>query len=53
MRLGIQDLLNQENLFLQDANQDGVLNRDNDQMMQRFKRGTYFTFGIQYKFREK
>ena len=53
MRLGIQDLLNQENLFLQDANQDGVLNRDNDQVMQRFKRGTYFTFGIQYKFREK
>jgi outer membrane receptor protein involved in Fe transport len=53
MRFGIQDLLNQENLFLQDANQDGALNRDNDQVMQRFKRGTYFTFGIQYKFREK
>jgi TonB-dependent receptor len=53
MRLGIQDLLNQENLFLQDANMDGKFNRDNDQVMQRFKRGTYFTFGIQYKFREK
>ncbi len=53
MRFGIQDLLNQENLFLQDANMDGKFNRDNDQVMQRFKRGTYFTFGIQYKFREK
>jgi TonB-dependent receptor len=53
LRLGVQDLLNQESLFLQDANQDGHLNRSNDQVMQRFKRGTYFTFGIQYKLREK
>ncbi len=53
LRLGIQDALNQESLFLQDANQDGILNRDNDQVMQRFKRGSYITFGIQYKLREK
>jgi TonB-dependent receptor len=45
VRLNITDLLNQETLLLQDANDDGKLNRANDQRMQYFKRGTYFTLG--------
>lgn len=46
VRLNITDLLNQETLLLQDANGDGELNRDTDQRMQYYKRGTYFTLGV-------
>ncbi len=46
LRFSIQDVFNQSFTLLQDANGDGKLNRDNDQKMQSFKRGTYFTFGI-------
>ncbi|MDQ3111117.1 MAG: TonB-dependent receptor [Bacteroidota bacterium] len=45
-RLNISDLLNQETLLLQDANADGKLDRNTDQRMQFYKRGTYFTFGV-------
>jgi outer membrane receptor for ferrienterochelin and colicin len=53
VRFGIQDALNQSFYLIQDANQDGSLNKQNDQVMQKYNRGTYFTFGIQYKFRER
>lgn len=53
VRFGIQDLLNQSYYLLQDANNDKVLSKENDQVMQKFNRGTYFTFGVQYKFRER
>jgi TonB-dependent receptor len=53
VRFGIQDLLNATSFMIQDANGDGKLNVDNDQVIQRFNRGTYFTMGIQYKFRKK
>ncbi|MFN3300917.1 MAG: carboxypeptidase-like regulatory domain-containing protein [Sediminibacterium sp.] len=46
IRFSIQDIFNNEFLLLQDANNDGKLNRENDQRMQTFKRGTYFTFGF-------
>jgi hypothetical protein len=39
--------------MIQDANGDGKLNVNNDQVIQQFNRGTYFTMGIQYKFRKK
>jgi hypothetical protein len=45
-RFSIQDIFNQSFLLLQDANNDGVLEREVDQKMQSYKRGTYFTFGI-------
>lgn len=50
VKLGIQDILNQDVLLLQDANEDGVLNRDNDQQMQSYARGTYYTLTLKYKF---
>ncbi len=53
IRFGIQDLLNATSYMIQDANADGKLNIDDDQVIQRFNRGTYFTIGIQYKFRKK
>ncbi len=53
LRFGIQDLLNQKNLLLQDANQTDGLERENDQVRQSFLRGTYYTFGIQYEFIKK
>lgn len=53
VRFGIQDLLNATSYLLQDANGDGELNVSNDQVIQKFNRGTYFTMGIQYKFKKK
>lgn len=52
IRFGIQDMLNQPVLWLQDANEDGKINRDNDQVYNKFRRGTYFTFGVSYSFKE-
>jgi TonB-dependent receptor len=46
VRFNVNDLLNQPFLLLQDANDDGKLDRRNDQQMQSFRRGTYFTFGV-------
>jgi outer membrane receptor for ferrienterochelin and colicin len=46
LRFSIQDLFNQSFVLLQDANDDGILNKETDQTMQSYKRGTYFTFGI-------
>ncbi|GAB4137759.1 MAG: TonB-dependent receptor [Bacteroidia bacterium] len=52
LRMNISDLLNQEFLLLQDANNNGKLERDADQRMQSFKRGTYITFGINVRLLE-
>ena len=52
VRFGIQDMLNQSTVWIQDANHDGVLDRKNDQQLQSFKRGTYFTFGVTYSFKQ-
>jgi hypothetical protein len=53
VRFGVQDALNPSFYLLQDANEDGVFEKTNDQIMQKYNRGTYFTFGIQYRFRER
>jgi TonB-dependent receptor len=52
IRAGVQDLLKQDFVFLQDANQDGVLSRENDQRLQYFNRGSYWSVTLSYKFRE-
>lgn len=52
VRVGIQDLLNQPVLWLQDANEDGKIERDNDQVYNVFRRGTYVTFGVTYSFKK-
>jgi TonB-dependent receptor len=46
VRLNITDALNQEFVLLQDANDDDKLNKSTDQVMQSYKRGTYFTLGF-------
>jgi CarboxypepD_reg-like domain/TonB-dependent Receptor Plug Domain len=53
VRFGVQDALNQDVILLQDANQDGVLNKDNDQRLRSFNRGTYYSLTFIYKFRKK
>ena len=52
LRFGVQDLLNQPTAWIQDANDDGQLDRDNDQQLQIFNRGTYFNFGVAYQFKK-
>ena len=47
-RLGIQDILNQAVRFKQDSDQDLKLT-SKDEFVNSFKRGSYFTFGINYK----
>ncbi len=49
VRFSVQNILNAEYLLLQDANDDGSLNRNNDQRMQSFKVGQYYTVGVAYK----
>ncbi len=53
VKLGVQDILNQDTLLLQDANADGKLNKETDQVMQSFNRGTYFTLTLKYRFTKK
>lgn len=50
MKLGFGDLLNQEVLLLQDANQNGKFERTDDQIIQRYRPGMTVSFGVSYKF---
>ncbi len=52
VRAGVQDLFKQDFVFLQDANNDGILSRANDQRLQYFNRGNYWSVTLSYKFRE-
>jgi TonB-dependent receptor len=47
-RFGIQDILNQAVRFKQDSDQDLKLT-SKDEYVNSFKRGSYFTFGVNYK----
>lgn len=50
LRFGIQDIINQDVVFLQDANQDAVLSKSDDQLTQQLNRGSYFSLGVRYNF---
>lgn len=57
LRLGIQDILNQPVRFAQDFNRDGKIGSDvtsqtanADQVIRRFKRGSYYTISAVYTF---
>ena len=57
LRLGIQDVLNQNVRFAQDFNRDGKIGSDvtsqtagADQMVRKFKRGSYYTVSAIYTF---
>lgn len=47
-KFGIKDLFNQEFLLLQDGNEDGIFDRQSDQIFRRFKPGTSYSLGITY-----
>lgn len=49
VRFGIQDILNREFILLQDANDDGVLDKAVDQRLQHLKRGSYYTLSVAIK----
>jgi outer membrane receptor for ferrienterochelin and colicin len=50
VKFGIQDILNQPYLLVQDANGDGKVTRNNDQQIQSYKRGSYYTLGLNFRF---
>ena len=57
LRLGVQDILNQYVRFAQDFNHDGKIGSDvtsqtagADQMLRKFKRGSYYTVSAIYTF---
>jgi TonB-dependent receptor len=52
LRVNASDILNMDFLLLQDANADGKLDRSGDQQIQSFRRGAYFTFGINVRLLE-
>jgi|GEM_PF-207523 len=51
LRVAVADILNQNNYFLQDYNQDGVLdsNSSSDVIFNNYKRGSYVTIGFTVK----
>jgi outer membrane cobalamin receptor len=50
VKAGIADILNQEVLLLQDGKQDGKLNRNTDQIIQKYHPGRLFNLGLSYSF---
>lgn len=46
LKAGIADILNQENVLLQDANNDGKFSRKSDQIIQRFRPGAVYSVGL-------
>lgn len=50
IKFGIQDILNQPYRLLQDANEDGKINAETDQQIQSYKRGSYYTLGVGFRF---
>jgi hypothetical protein len=49
VRAGIQDLLNQPFRLIQDSDENNKIN-DIDENYRRFRRGTYYTLGVNYTF---
>ncbi|HRH37880.1 MAG TPA: TonB-dependent receptor, partial [Flavobacteriales bacterium] len=49
LKLAAQDILNQRTRLMQDSNADGTITKS-DQEMMSYRRGTYFTIGVSYRF---
>ncbi len=49
LKAGIRDILSQDFLLLQDGNEDGKLDRKNDQAIRRFNPGRSFSLGVSIK----
>jgi hypothetical protein len=50
VKLGIGDILNNDQLLIQDANRDGIFDIEKDQVMQIYSPGTTVSMGVSYKF---
>jgi len=50
LRIKIEDILNEYIVFIQDANQDGIFDKKNDQTLRRYKPGVSFKFSLGLKF---
>jgi outer membrane receptor for ferrienterochelin and colicin len=48
IKAGVADVLNQDVMFLQDGNQDGVFDRNKDQVIQRYKPGAVYSIGFTF-----
>ena len=48
LKLGVSDILNQKNIFLQDANLDGKFDVKTDNIIQEFQPGAVFSLGFSY-----
>lgn len=49
LKAGIRDLLKPAIVLLQDANEDGIFDKNSDQIIERYTPGTIFSFGLTYK----
>ncbi len=49
MRLGVGDVFNQSFVLLQDANDDGVFDRVNDQIIQSYRPGRTYMMGLGFR----
>jgi outer membrane receptor for ferrienterochelin and colicin len=49
LKVGVRDLLKPAYILLQDANEDGVFDKENDQIIEKYTPGTIFSVGISYK----
>jgi len=50
LKIGIGNILDEDAVLLQDANQDGVFDKNKDQIIQRYKSGRTISVGLSYKF---
>lgn len=51
INFGAQDLVNQKSILVQDGNDDGKIDKKNDQLFQQYSPGTQFSFGVKYTFK--
>ncbi|MFN6945058.1 MAG: TonB-dependent receptor domain-containing protein [Cytophagaceae bacterium] len=49
LRAGVRDILNNPMILMQDGNQDGVFDRENDQIIQSFRPGRVYTIGLTFR----
>ncbi|TVQ92038.1 MAG: TonB-dependent receptor [Bacteroidetes bacterium] len=50
LRIKAEDILNEYIVFIQDANQDGIFDKENDQTLRRYKPGVSFKLSLGLKF---
>ena len=50
LNMGVRDILNENIVLMQDANQDGHFDLYSDQVIQRFRPGTRFSLGLAFTF---